>query len=77
MALVGKQIPVEPGKKDVPVVATDPHRRAAEMVLKYGGTVAVRTANGSKNVTRREDLPAEPLILMQVLCVNRQIPARR
>jgi hypothetical protein len=68
------EIPVVPGKKEESVVATDPHRRAAEMVLKYGGTLFVRTAAEEKNVARREDLPNEPFIIYVVRLANREVP---
>ncbi len=65
---------VEPKEPPVAVAASDPHRRAAEAILKHGGTVEIRTAKERKSVKPSDNLPAEPFIITKVYCVNNMIP---
>ncbi len=55
--------------------AIDPHRRAAEMVLKQGGTVAIVGAPPLHLITRLEDLPEnKPFGVLVIRLNGRPIP---
>jgi len=48
-------------------LAADPHRRAAEAVIRLGGKVGINSGDGAgKSCTRLDELPPEPFRLVQV-----------
>ncbi len=52
--------------KTKPAFVGEPHRRLAEMMLKYDGTLTVRTAKDVINVAAIKDLPKEPFLVLYV-----------
>jgi Leucine-rich repeat (LRR) protein len=49
-----------------PRATTDPHRAAAEAVLKAGGTISVMLSQRDRNVSKLADLPAESFVVYRV-----------
>jgi serine/threonine protein kinase len=59
-----------PGQEQA--AARDPHRRAAEMVLKRGGTLNVRTTDRQLTISKLADVPRQPFVVTYVDLANRK-----